>query len=133
MASSLLIRTIAGNRGLGHIPIQQLLPDPLRKLCKLCHILRIRSPSSKLTSNGMLCNSSNRCNHPKSGALRNVFQLYERILKRTVSVYTDQNGPSSVAAYHAQTVNCHGRNLTGIRWHGNNRHVILRHRDPAEI
>ena len=81
----------------------------------------------------MLCNGSNRCNHPKSGALRNVFQLYKRILKRAVSVNTNQNCPSSVAAHHTQPVNYHSRNSTGIRWHGNNRHIILRHRDRAEV
>ena len=90
------------------------MPDPLRKLCKLRHVLRIRSPSSKLTCNGMLCNGSNGRNHPKSGALRNVFQLYECILKRAVSVYTDQNGARPVAAHHTQTVDHHGRNPAGI-------------------
>ena len=75
MTSSLFIWTIAGNRGLGCILSQQLLLNLLRKLCELRHILRIRSPSSKLTSNGMLSNSRNRCNQPKSSALRNVLQI----------------------------------------------------------
>ena len=133
VASSLLIRTIARNRGLGRIPIQQLLPDPLRKLCKLRHILRIRSPSGKLSSNGVLCNGSNRRNHPKSGTLRNVFQLYERILKRAVSVNTNQNSPSSVATHHSQSLNRHSWNSAGIRRGGDYGHVVLRHRDPVEI
>lgn len=133
MTSSLFIRTIAGNRGLGRILSQQLLLNLLRKLCELRRILRIRSPSSKLTSNGMLSNSRNRCNHPKSGALRNVLQLYERVLKRAVSVYTNQNSPSPVAAHHAQPISHHSRDSTGIRRHRDYGHVVLSNRDSAEI
>ena len=107
MTSSLFIRTIAGNRGLGCILSQQLLLNLLRKLCELRRILRIRSPSSKLTSNGMLSNGRNRCNHPKSGTLRNVFQLNKRILKRAAPVNTNQNSPSSVATHHSQSLNRH--------------------------
>ena len=143
MTSSLFIRTIAGNRGLRCILSQQLLLNLLRKLCELRRILRIRSPSSKLTSNGMLSskltsngmlsNSRNRCNHPKSGALRNVLQLYERVLKRAVSVYTNQNSPSPVAAHHTQPISHHSRDSTGIRRHRDYGHVVLSHRDSAEI
>lgn len=133
MTSSLFIRTIAGNRGLGCILSQQLLLNLLRKLCELRRILRIRSPSSKLTSNGMLSNSRNRCNHPKSGALRNVLQLYERVLKRAVSVYTNQNSPSPVATHHAQPASHHSRDSTGIRRRRDYGHVVLSHRDSAEI
>ena len=81
----------------------------------------------------MLSNSRNRCNHPKSGALRNVLQLYERVLKRAVSVDAHQNGPRSVAVNHVQSVDRHGRDSAGIRWHGDNSHVVLSHRDSAEI
>ena len=81
----------------------------------------------------MLSNSRNRCDHPKSGALRNVLQLYERVLKRAVSVYTNQNSPSPVAVNHVQSVDRHGRDSAGIRWHGDNSHVVLRHRDLVEI
>ena len=133
MTSSLFIRTIAGNRGLGCILSQQLLLNLLRKLCELRRILRIRSPSSKLSRNGMFCNGCNCRDYPESRMLRNVLQLYERVLKRAVSVDAHQNGPRSVAVNHVQSVDRHGRDSAGIRWHGDNSHVVLRHRDLVEI
>ena len=81
----------------------------------------------------MFRNGSNCCNHPKSSAFCNVLQLYKRVLKRPVSVYTDQNGARSVAAHHAQPFNSHGGNPAGIRRQGDHGNVVLRHRYGTEI
>ncbi len=96
MTSGLFIRTIAGDRGPGRILSQQLLLNLLRKLCELRRILRIRTTGSKLSRDGMFCNGCDCRDHPESRMLRNVLQLYERVLKRAVSVYTNQNSPSPV-------------------------------------
>ena len=133
MTSGLFIRTIAGNRGLGCILSQQLLLNLLSKLSKLRRILRIRTTGSKLSRNGMFCNGCNCRDHPESRMLRNVLQLYERVLKRAVSVDAHQNGPRSVAVNHAQPVSHHSRDSTGIRRHRDYGHVVLSHRDSAEI
>ena len=81
----------------------------------------------------MFCNGCNCRDHPESRMLRNVLQLYERVLKRAVSVYTNQNSPSPVAAHHAQPVSHHSRDSTGIRRHRDYGHVVLSHRDSVEI
>ena len=61
----------------------------------------------------MFCNGRNCRDHPESRMLRNVLQLYERVLKRAVSVDAHQNGPRSVAVNHAQPVSHHSRDSTG--------------------